>query len=111
MLFSLTGTYPPHALSAMRTNASASSRHESTDRLFTAAGGKLLSFYFTIGDGPGILAIIEADPIAMAAIAGTAVEVGGMLNAKVSRLYTEQEAAAISQRRAQIAESYKPPGH
>ena len=67
-------------MNAIRENPK-SNRREAVEQLVKAAGGKLVAMYGTMADGPGAMAIIDADPI-----------------------------AAAAQKRVQIYSSYKPPG-
>lgn len=75
----------------------------------TPGGGKLLSFYRTLRDGPGVHIIFEADPVAAAAISAVAVAGGALSNVTFSRLWTDNEVTAIRKKRAEIEGSYKPP--
>src|SRR5438876_2862321 len=109
MLFCLTATYTPQALKAMRENPT-TNRREAVGQLITAAGGKLVSMYGTIGDGPGALVIFDADPVAAAAITGVAASSDGVHNVKMRRLYNHEDVVAIRTKAKQIQGSYKAPG-
>jgi uncharacterized protein with GYD domain len=87
-----------------------SDRREAANKLITAAGGKLLSFYRTLTEGPGVVIIFEADPIAAAAINAVGVAGGAIMNVKFTRLWSDEDVTAIRQKRAEIEASYAPPG-
>ena len=76
----------------------------------TAAGGKVVGFYYTTTDGPGVHMIIDADPIAAAAVVGTAASSDGVRDIKMTRLWSDDEVLAIRKKRAEIHASYKAPG-
>ena len=76
----LTANYTAEAMKAIGKNPS--NRREAADKLITAAGGKLISFYRTLSDGPGVVIIFDADPIAAAAINAVAVAGGAIMNVK-----------------------------
>ena len=61
MLFCLTAEYTAQALTAMRDNPT-TNRGEATRQLLEAAGGKLVSFYGRVNNGPGALVIFDIDP-------------------------------------------------
>ena len=109
MLFCLTATYTPHALKAMRENPN-TNRREAIEQLVTAAGGKLVSMYGTIAEGPGALVIIDVDPTAAAAITGVAASSDGIHNVKMMRLFSHEDVVAIRTKAKQIQGSYKAPG-
>jgi uncharacterized protein with GYD domain len=109
MLFCITATYTPHALKAMRENP-ATNRREAVEQLVTAAGGKLVSMYGTIAEGPGALVIFDADPVAAAAITGVAASSDGIHSVKMLRLFAHEDVVAIRTKAKQIQGSYKAPG-
>jgi hypothetical protein len=78
--------------------------------LVKAADGKLVGFYGTLTDGPGVLTIIDVEPEAAAAITGTVVSSGALQNVKMARLWTSDEMNSIRQKRVQLHASYKAPG-
>ena len=61
MLFCLSVNYTPKGLEAMGKNPK-TNRREAVEKLLTAAGGKLVSMYATIADGPGAMVIFDIDP-------------------------------------------------
>ena len=109
MLFCLTANYTPQALNAMRENPT-TNRRAAVEEMVKAAGGKLVSMYGTIADGPGALAIIDVDPAAAPAIVAVVASTGSVQNVKLMRLLEQDEIVAIRQKARQIHSSYKPPG-
>ena len=109
MLFCLTAKYTPKALNAMLENPSAD-RKAAAEKLVTAAGGKLVGFYGTIADGPGVLAIFDIDPVGAGAINGTVSSTDGVHDVKMQRLLSGDDVMAIRKKRAEIQGSYKAPG-
>jgi uncharacterized protein with GYD domain len=109
MLFCLTANYTPQALNALWENPT-TNRREAVERLLTAAGGKLVSMYGTVAEGPGVLVIFDADPSVTPAIAGVATSAGAIHNVKLQRLLAQDELVGIRQKAAQIRGAYKPPG-
>jgi uncharacterized protein with GYD domain len=62
MLFCITAQYTPQALSALLENPNIS-RAEAISKLIEAAGGKLVTLYSTVAEGPGVLCIFDVpDP-------------------------------------------------
>lgn len=88
----------------------ATNRREAVEQLVTAAGGKLVSMYGTIAEGPGALVIFDADPVAAAAITGIAASSDGVHNVKMLRLFAHEDVVAIRTKAKQIQGSYKAPG-
>jgi uncharacterized protein with GYD domain len=110
MHFCLTGQYTPKALNSIMENPK-TNRYEAAKKLIEAAGGKLISMYSTAADGPGVLVIFDVpDPIAAPAISGTVVASGAIYNAKLSRLWTQDEITQVRQKASQIRGAYTPPG-
>ena len=85
-------------------------RQAAVDKLVTAAGGKLVGFYFTASDGPGALAIFDADPTSAAAIVGTIAATDSVRDVKMTRLWTNDEAKAVRKKRVELQAAYKAPG-
>jgi uncharacterized protein with GYD domain len=110
MHFSLTGQYTPQALNSIMDNPTVS-RYEAAKNLMEAAGGKLIAMYSTQADGPGVLVIFDVpDPSASAAIAGVVIASGALTNAKLTRLYTQDEIVPVRKKASQLRGVYKPPG-
>ena len=108
MLFSITANYTAKALNAMRENP-ATDRKAAVEQLTTAAGGKLVGFYGTTSDGPGVLVIIDVDAISAAAIVGTVAASDSVRDVKMTRLWSHDDVVAIRKKRAELHKSYKPP--
>lgn len=108
MLFCITANYTPQALTAMRENPS--NRTEAVERLLAAAGGKLVSLYGTIAEGPGVLTIIDVDPMVAPSIMGVATSAGTFHNVRLQRLYSQEELVGIRQKARELQGSYKAPG-
>jgi len=104
----MTANYTPAAMKAL--GEKPSDRREAASKLISAADGKLLSFYRTLSDGPGVVVIFEADPIAAAAVNAVAVAGGALMDVKFTRLWTDDEVTAIRKKRKEIEGAYKPPG-
>jgi uncharacterized protein with GYD domain len=100
--------YTPAAMKAL--GEKPSDRHAAAKKLVTAGGGKLISFYRTASEGPGVLLIFEADPVTAVAINAVAVAGGALTNVKFTRLWTDEEVTSIRKKRAEIEGAYKPPG-
>ena len=66
MHWMLSANYTPAAMKAL--GEKPSDRREAANKLITAAGGELISFYRTLTEGPGVIVIFDADPIAAAAV-------------------------------------------
>ncbi len=109
MLFCIAANYTPNALDAMRENPK-TDRRQAVEQLVEAAGGKLVGFYGTMTDGPGVLTIIDVEPEAAAAITGTVVSSGAVQNVKMIRLWTNEEMNSTRQKRLQLHKCYKAPG-
>ncbi|MBV9569024.1 MAG: GYD domain-containing protein [Hyphomicrobiales bacterium] len=87
-----------------------SDRQEAARKLVTAGGGKLISFYRTLSEGPGVLIIFEADPITAAAINAVAVAGGAVTDVRFTRLWSDEDVTSIRKKRKEIEGAYKPPG-
>lgn len=109
MLFHITATYTAKALNAMAENPT-TDRRAAIDKLVGAAGGKVVGFYFTTNDGPGVIVIIDAEPTAAAAIVGTVAATDSVRDLKMTRLWTNDEVLAVRKKRIELKASYKPPG-
>jgi hypothetical protein len=109
MLFSITANYTAKALNAMGENPN-TDRPAAFGKLVTAAGGKLVGFYFTTSDGPGVLAIIDAEPTSAAAIVGTVAATDSVRDIKMTRLWTNDEVIAVRKKRVELQAAYKAPG-
>ena len=109
MHFCLSGQYTPRALNNLLENPK-QNRAEAARKLIEAAGGKLVSFYGTPVDGPGVLTIFDVpDPSAAPAIAGLVVAAGTLQNVKLTRLLTQDEILQIRQNAIKLKASYSAP--
>jgi len=106
----MTAQYTPKALNGILENPTVS-RYEAAKKLIEAAGGKLISMYSTATDGPGVLVIFDVpDPNAAPAISGTVIAAGAIQNARLTRLWTQDEIMQVRQKAVELRGSYKPPG-
>ena len=109
MLFSISANYTAQALKAMGENPN-TDRPAAFGKLVSAAGGKVVGFYFTTSDGPGVFTIIDADPVAAAAIVGTVTATDAVRDIRMTRLWTNDEVIAVRKKRVELQSSYKAPG-
>jgi uncharacterized protein with GYD domain len=76
MHFCLTGQYTPQALNNIMENPTVD-RSENAKKAIEVAGGKLISFYATAAEGPGVLVIVDVpDGGAVATVSGVVVAAG-----------------------------------
>jgi uncharacterized protein with GYD domain len=109
MHFCLTAQYTPQALNAILDNPN-TNRYEAVKKLIEAGGGKLISLYSTAAEGPGVLLIFDVpDPEVAPTIAGLAVAAGTVVNAKLTRLMTQEEVGKVRQKARELRGAYKPP--
>ena len=109
MHFCLTAQYTPQALNAILDDPN-TNRYEAVKKLIEAGGGKLISLYSTAAEGPGVLLIFDVpDPEVAPTIAGLAVAAGTVVNAKLTRLMTQEEVGKVRQKARELRGSYKPP--
>ena len=109
MLFCLSVNYTPKGLEAMGKNAK-TNRREAVEKLLKAAGGKMVSMYGTIADGPGAMVIFEIDPAAAAAVVAVAASSDAVQNIRMQRLLTTDEMMAVRAKRVELQASYAAPG-
>jgi len=109
MLFCISANYTAKALNAMAENPD-TDRRAAVEKLVNAAGGKLMSFYFTASEGPGVLTIFDAEPTAAAALVGAVAAADGVRDLKMTRLWTNEEAVGIRRKRVELQRAYNPPG-
>ena len=109
MHFCLTAQYTPQALNAILDDPN-TNRYEAVKKLVEAGGGKLISLYSTAAEGPGVLLIFDVpDPEVAPSLAGLAVAAGTIVNAKLTRLMTQEEVGKVRQKARELRGSYKPP--
>ena len=110
MHFCLTAQYTPQALNGILDDPK-TNRYEAVKKLTEAAGGKLISMYSTVADGPGVLVIFDVpEPAAAAAISGLAVAGGGVQNVKLMRVMTQDEVTKVRDKARELRGAYKAPG-
>jgi len=109
MHFCFTANYTPETLKAMAKNPGAS-RRAAIQKLADAAGAKLVCMFYTIAEGPGAIAIFDADPQKAMAMAALVTSSGAMHNVKFQRLATEEEVVEIRRTRLELEAAYAPPG-
>ena len=61
------------------------------EKLLTAAGAKLVGMYATMADGPGAIAIFDADPAVAPSVGAVVASSDGVHNFKMQRLFTMEE--------------------
>lgn len=109
MLFCITANYTPAAITSLMANPE-TSRAEAARRLVEAAGGKLVSFYGTAAEGPGVLAIVDLpDAMDAPAIGGVVLSTGALQNYRLTRLITPEEAVGIRRKAARLKPAYVAP--
>jgi uncharacterized protein with GYD domain len=110
MHFCITGQYTQRALNNIMENPT-TNRMEAARKLIEAAGGKLVSMYSTAADGPGVMVIFDVpDPSSAPAINGVVIAAGTLQNAKLTRLFTQDEITKVRQNAVKLRTSYSPPG-
>ena len=109
MLFCITANYTPKAMEAMAKSPT-TNRSVEFEKLLTAAGAKLVGMYGTMNDGPGAIAIFDAEPAVAPSVGAVVASSDGVQNFKMVRLFTMEEVIGIRQKRVQLQSSYKPPG-
>ncbi|NMJ39777.1 GYD domain-containing protein [Roseomonas sp. JC162] len=109
MLFCVTANYTPAAINALMAKPE-TNRAEAVRRLIEAAGGKLVSFYSTAADGPGVLVIFDMpDAMAAPAIGGVVMSTGALQNYRLTRLMTPDEVVGVRRQAAQLKTVYAAP--
>ncbi len=109
MLFCITANYTPAAINALMAKPE-TNRPEAVRRLIEAAGGKLVSFYSTAAEGPGVLVIVDLpDAMAAPAIGGVVMSTGAIQNYRLMRLMTPEEVVGVRRKAAQLKTVYTAP--
>ncbi|MGA2794340.1 MAG: GYD domain-containing protein [Roseiarcus sp.] len=103
------GRYSTEAIKGMM--AKPEDRTAAVSKLFEAAGGKLISYYFTFGEYD-FLCVTEA-PNEQAALAGLIVAAagGGVAHLKTTVAISPGEAKKAFEAAKGVASSYRAPGH
>ena len=109
MLFCITANYTPKAMQAMAKKPN-TNRSEAFEKLVKSAGGKLVAMYATMTDGPGALAIFDADPAVAPSVGAVVASSDGVHNFKMVRLFSMDEVIGIRKKRIELQKSYSPPG-
>jgi len=109
MLFCITATYAPKALNALMDNPT-TSRVAAVTNLLEAAGGKLISMYSTVRDGPGAMVIFDVpDPTMAPAISGVIMSSGSVRDIQLMRLMSPEEVTGVRTKAAKLRSAYTPP--
>lgn len=110
MLFCLMATYAPSALNGLMDNPTAS-RVAAVSRLLDEAGGKLVSMYSTMRDGPGAMVIFDvSDPSMAPAISGVVMASGSLRDVQLMRLLSPEEVTDVRMKAAKLRSAYRPAG-
>ena len=109
MLFCLSVNYTAKGLDEMGKNPK-TNRWEAVEKLLNAAGGKMVSMYATIAEGPGAMVIFDIDPAVAPAIVAVAASSDAVHNIKMQRLFTTDEMMAIRAKRVELQAAYAAPG-
>ncbi|MEO3475455.1 GYD domain-containing protein [Roseomonas sp. CAU 1739] len=109
MLFCITANYTPEAIRGLMANPD-TNRVEAVTRLIEAADGKLVSFYSTAAEGPGVLVIFDVpDPQSAPAIGGIVSSTGAIRNVRLTRLMSPEEVKSVRHKAAKLKAAYAPP--
>jgi uncharacterized protein with GYD domain len=95
---------------AQRLLAAPEDREPAVRKLIEAAGGKVISFYFTTG-GADFQLVTEADEAESIIAALMAVAAAGMISdVTTSRAWTGSEFKAVASKASKVARAYRVPG-
>jgi hypothetical protein len=112
MLFCITANYTPAAIAAMR-GGKTTSREEVVSKLVEEAGGRLVSCYGTIQEGPGALIILEIEDeveISLAGIVETVSGTGALRDIRIQPLLTTAEVTESREKAGELHGHYTAPG-
>ncbi len=110
MLYCITAQYTSQALNTMLDDPK-TNRAEAVRKLVETAGGKLVSIYSTVAEGPGVLVIFDVtEPTAAAAICGIAVAGGAIQNIRLTRLLSPDEVTHVRGKARELRSAYRAPG-
>jgi uncharacterized protein with GYD domain len=84
-------------------------REPAVRKLVEAAGGKLVSFYFTTGESDFVLIAEGESEAIIAALLATAAK-GTVSDLTTVRAWTGAEFKAIAAKAAKLTDAYRPPG-
>ena len=108
MLFCFMANYTPQTINALMEHTE--SRQPVVQKLVEAAGGKLLSMYSTVMEGPGVMAVIDVpDPSVAPAISGVVMASGAVKDIKFFRLLSQDEVVSVRKKAAELRKAYTPP--
>jgi uncharacterized protein with GYD domain len=85
-------------------------REPAVRKLIEAAGGKVISFYFTTGETDFLLISEANEAEAIIAALMAAAAAGTISHISTARAWTGAEGKAIAERGAKAAKAYRPPG-
>ena len=85
-------------------------REPAVRKAIEAAGGKVISFYFTTGETDFLLVSEAKEAEAIIATLMAAAAAGMISHISTSRAWTGAEGKAIAERAAKMASAYRPPG-
>ena len=79
-------------------------------KLVEAAGGKMVSFYFTTGDSDFVLVSEANEPESIIAALMAAAAAGTISDISTGRAWTGKEFKAIADKASKVAKAYRAPG-
>ncbi len=85
-------------------------REPAVRKVIEAAGGKVISFYFTTGETDFLLISEANEAEAIIAALMAAAAAGTISHISTARAWTGAEAKAIAERASKVASAYRPPG-
>lgn len=109
MLFCMSANYTPKGLEAMGKNPK-TNRREAIEKLINTAGGKMVSFYGTIAEGPGAMAIFDIDPATAPAVVAVTATSDALRDVKMQRLFSADEMMAVRAKRMELQAAFAAPG-
>lgn len=108
MLFCMMANYTPQSINALMEHTE--SRQSAVQKLVEAAGGKLVSMYSTVMEGPGAMVIVDVpDPSVAPAISGVVMASGAVKDIKFFRLLSQEEVVAVRKKAVELRKAYTPP--
>ena len=84
-------------------------RKQAATKLFKAAGGKIIDFYYCFGDYDGVVISEFPSNVDAAAVALTVGASGGFSKMKTTVLITMDESVEAMKKANKVAGAYKPP--
>lgn len=85
-------------------------REQAVRKLVEAAGGRLVSFYFTTGDADFVIVSESDDSEAVIAALLVAAAAGTISDTSTARAWTGAEFKAVAEKAAKAASAYRAPG-